>query len=63
MKIGDLVKNLNSESRITGLVIGWSDHQREDQQRRRRRDPVVMWEDGRTNWIVRHRAEVVNENL
>ena len=61
MKIGDLVKNLNSESRITGLVIGWSDHQRSD-PREGSRDPVVMWEGGRTNWIVRHRAEVINES-
>ncbi len=62
MKVGDLVKNLNSESRMVGIIVGWSDHQREDQQRKRRRDPVVMWEDGRTNWIVRSRAEVINES-
>ena len=61
MKVGDLVKNLNSESRMTGLVFAWSDHQRSD-PREDRRDPVVMWEDGRTNWIMRHRAEVVDES-
>ena len=62
MKVGDLVKNLNSESRMTGLVIGWSNQP--DQPHvdlEGRRVPVVMWEDGRTNWIVRSRAEVVDE--
>jgi len=57
MKIGDLVKNLNSESRMTGIVIAWSDQPRFDLEGRQ--VPVVMWEDGRTNWIVRSRAEVV----
>ena len=59
MKIGDLVKNLNSESRMTGVIVAWSDHQKSD-PREARRDPVVMWADGRINWIVRHRTEVIN---
>jgi len=60
MKIGDLVQNLNSESRMSGIVVGWSNHQRSD-PREDRRDPVVLWADGRYNWIVRHRARVFNE--
>ena len=60
MKIGDLVQNLNSESRMPGIVVGWSNHQRSD-PREDRRDPVVLWADGRCNWIVRHRARVFNE--
>ncbi len=61
MKVGDLVKNLNSESRMIGFVIGWSDHQNSD-PREVRRDPVVMLSDGRTNWIVRHHTEVISES-
>jgi hypothetical protein len=60
MKVGDLVKNLNSESRMTGIIIGWSD--RPGSARRRRRSPIVFWEDGRCNWIVRHRVEVIDES-
>ena len=48
MKIGDLVKNLNSESRMTGIIVGWTGL-----------DPVVLWADGRCGWIVRRRVEVV----
>ena len=58
MKIGDLVKNLSSESKMTGVIVGWSDHQMSDPQENRR-DPVVLWADGRCNWIVRHKAKVV----
>ncbi len=60
MNIGDLVENLNCEARTAGLVIGWSGHQRSD-PREGRRDPVVLWADGRISWIMRHRAEVLNE--
>ena len=61
MKIGDLVKNLNSESRMTGVIIGWSDHQNSD-PRPGRRDPEVLWADGRCNWIIRQLAQVINES-
>ena len=61
MKIGDLVRNLNSESRMTGVITGWSGHQDSD-PREGRRDPDVLWADGRCNWIVRHRVGVVNES-
>lgn len=61
MKVGDLVKNLNSESRMTGVIIGWSGHQNSD-PRLGRRDPVVLWADGRCNWIIRQLAQVINES-
>lgn len=61
MKVGDLVRNLSSESKMPGVVIKWSDHQSSD-PRKGRRDPVVMWSDGRINWIVRHLVEVISES-
>ncbi len=61
MKVGDLVRNLNSESKMTGLVVGWSEHYASD-PRLHRRDPVVLWADGRKNWIVRHLVEVTHES-
>jgi hypothetical protein len=61
MCVGDLVRNLNSESRITGIIVGWSDHQNSD-PREGRRDPVVLWADGRCNWIMAHRVEYVRES-
>ena len=59
MKVGDLVKNLNSESKIKGIIVNWSNHQNSD-PREGRRDPVVLWADGRCNWIMRHCVEVVS---
>ncbi len=58
MKIGDLVRNLNSESKMAGVIVGWSEHQNSD-PREGRRDPRVLWADGRCSWIMRHRVEVV----
>jgi hypothetical protein len=55
MKIGDLVKNLNSESRMTGIIIGWHQAMATADP-----TPLVLWADGRCNWIVLHRVEVVN---
>ena len=58
MKIGDLVRNLHSESKMAGVIVKWSDHQESD-PRDGRRDPVVLWADGRCSWIVRYKVEVV----
>ena len=55
MKIGDLVKNLNSEMRMTGIIVDFHDYHG-------MMNPVVQWADGRCSWIVRDRAEVINEN-
>lgn len=52
MKVGDLVKNLNSESRMTGVIVGWQKMTNAPDA------PVVLWADGRCNWIVPYRIEV-----
>jgi len=57
MKVGDLVRNLNSESGMTGVIVGWSDNQYTNHPGRR--DPVVLWADGRCNWIMSYRVSVV----
>ena len=59
MKVGDLVKNLNSEARCTGLVVdfefrnalggGYSV-----------RMPVVLWSDGRCSPIMPDMVRHVN---
>ena len=59
MQIGDLVRNLNSESGMTGVIVGWSDDKRSGSLNKARRDPVVLWADGRCNWIMAHRVSVV----
>ena len=59
MKVGDLVRNLNSESGMTGVIVGWSDDKRPGIGTLRRRDPVVLWADGRCSWIMAHRVSVV----
>ena len=58
MKVGDLVKNLNSDSRMPGVVV--------DFELRRAggggysvRMPVVLWSDKRCSPIIPDRAEVV----
>jgi len=52
VKIGDLVKNLNSESRMMGIIVGWTAWHGGHA-------PIVLWSDGRCNWIVPHRVETV----
>jgi hypothetical protein len=56
MKVGELVKNLNSESRMTGVVVGWHIGIFKN------RAPIVLWADGRCNWIVPSRVEVIDES-
>jgi hypothetical protein len=60
MKVGDLVRNLNSEARCTGLVV--------DFELRRAgggfysiRMPVVLWPDKRCSPIMPDMVERVNE--
>ena len=57
MKVGDIVKNLNSESRMLGIIVGW--HQAMDCAAP---TPQVLWSDGRCNWIMANRVEVVSES-
>lgn len=54
MKVGDLVINRNSESRMTGLVIGWRIEEGID--------PQVLWADGRCNWILLRNIEKVEKD-
>jgi len=54
MKIGDLVRNLNSESGLLGIVVGWKNFNGEAQ-----RQPIVSWADSRVNWIMRNMMEVI----
>ena len=49
MKVGDLVRNLNSEARCTGLVI---DFVHEEGRFYSVRMPVVLWADGRCSPIM-----------
>ena len=51
MKIGDLVRNLNSESRMLGVIVDIG-----------RIAAVVSWIDGRVSPINWTRLELVNEN-
>ena len=61
MKIGDIVKNLNSESRMSGIIV--------DFELRRAgggfysvRMPVVLWSDKRCSPIMPDMVERVHEN-
>ena len=61
MKVGDLVKNLNSESKMSGVVV--------DFELRRAggglysvRMPVVLWSDKRCSPIMPDMVEKVNES-
>ena len=58
MKVGDLVRNLNSESGLMGIIVGWENINRVSNTIA----PMVAWQDGRVSWIVAHRVEVVSES-
>jgi len=54
VEVGDLVKNLNSESRMTGIIVDWH-------HAMTTADPnyLVLWTDGRCSWILPRMMEVV----
>ncbi len=52
MKVGDLVKNLNSESGMIGIIVGWIEGPLG-------KEPRVLWADGRCRWIKHHLIEGV----
>ena len=56
MKVGDLVRNLHSETGLRGVIIKWAQSAMYD------RKPVVCWQDGRTYPTLPHMVEVVNES-
>jgi len=51
VKVGDLVKNLNSEARCTGLVVDF-EFRRAGGGFYSVRMPVVLWQDGRCSPIM-----------
>lgn len=59
MQVGDLVKNLNSESGLVGIVIDWTDNKWPDNFQDSNH-PVVLWSDGRISWIMERLVEVVS---
>ena len=61
MQVGDLVRNLNSESGLLGIVVDWTDTKWHDNTQNVNH-PVVHWNDGRTSWIMANRVEVINED-
>ena len=61
MKVGDLVKNLNSEARCTGLVVDF-EFRRSGGGFYSIRMPVVLWADGRCSPIMPDMVERMNES-
>ena len=53
VKVGDLIRNRNSESGLIGIIVGWHDLPT---------SPIVLWADGRKSWIIPAFAEVLNES-
>ena len=56
MRVGDLVRNLNSEGGLLGVIVGWQYNVGGAGY------PVVYWNDGRKSWIQAHRVEILNAN-
>ena len=56
MQVGDLVRNLNSESGLMGIIVGWENINRVSNTIA----PMVAWQDGRVSWIVAHRVEAIS---
>ena len=52
MKVGDLVRNLKSESGMLGLIVGWN-------RSLGNICPIVHWNDGRTSWVMPHLVKVI----
>jgi len=52
MKVGDLVRSLNSESGLLGIIVGWN-------RSLANIGPIVNWNDGRTSWVMTHLVKVV----
>tara|TARA_B100000686_G_C16437606_1_gene785352 strand:+ start:298 stop:492 length:195 start_codon:yes stop_codon:yes gene_type:complete len=62
MKIGDLVQNLNSESKMPGIIIDIEVRPLEGGSSGGTFEtPVVLWADGRHGWIMPNMVKKVNE--
>ena len=59
MKAGDLVENLHSESRMSGIVVGIEFRGRGFYKVR---IPVVLWSDGRCSPIMPDMVVAINES-
>ena len=64
IEIGDLVRNLNSECGLFGIVTGWNPIASKNQTPFiiKVNTPVVSWADGRVGWIMPDMVEVVLKN-
>jgi hypothetical protein len=62
VQVGDLVKNLNSESGLLGVIVGWVPTKSWGDVFGEKESPLVCWQDGRTGWIVTSRVRVINES-
>ena len=59
MQVGDLVRNLNSETGLMGIIVGWENINRVSNTIA----PMVAWQDGRVSWIQAHHVELINASL
>ena len=59
MKVGDLVRNLSSESGLLGVIVerdpGW-DELNDDEVF------IVCWQDGRTGPVVARKMKIIKES-
>ena len=63
MKVGDLVQNLNSESRMPGVIVDIESRSTVARTGGMFEAPVVLWADGRCGWIMPNMVRVVeNKN-
>jgi len=61
MKVGDLVKNLNSEFRMPGIIVDF-ELRKADGGFYSVRMPVVLWSDKRCSPIMPDMVEVISES-
>ena len=62
MKVGDLVRNLNSESKMHGIVVDFELRKAFGLDMDSVRMPVVLWSDKRCSSIMPDMVEVSSEN-
>ena len=59
MKVGDLVRNKNSESGMLGIFLEWKTF---DEKSNPYTCPIVWWQDGRRSSIQYSLLEVISES-
>ena len=60
MKVGDLVRNKNSESGMLGLFLMWKTF--DPPLSNPHTCPIVWWQDGRVSSIQKSLVEVISES-